>query len=107
LPAQERRLRISVSRPGGGVARLEVRDSGAGIPVEALEKVFDAFWTTKSSGMGIGLAVCKTIVEASRGRIWAERNPDRGATCVVILQLAPEAGGSGEHAASEKAALSV
>ena len=90
-PAQERKLRIAVSRIGETAAQIAVRDSGMGISDDDLEKVFDAFWTTKTLGMGMGLAVCKSIVDSYGGRIWVERNNDRGVTFFFTLPLAIEA----------------
>jgi two-component system, LuxR family, sensor kinase FixL len=87
-PAGERRLRIEVARIGETAAQIAVRDSGMGISDDDREKVFDAFWTTKSMGMGMGLAVCKSIVESYGGRIWMERNNDRGVTFFFTLPLA-------------------
>ena len=55
-------------------------DQGPGLPPDKLETVFDAFFTTKASGMGMGLAISRSIVEAHGGRIWAENNPEGGAT---------------------------
>jgi signal transduction histidine kinase len=53
--------------------RLTVRDFGAGIPAEESERVFTPFFTTKSEGMGMGLSICRTIVQAHNGRLWFER----------------------------------
>jgi signal transduction histidine kinase len=64
---------------------VQVIDNGPG--VGDVEKIFDAFVTTKESGMGIGLAVSRSIVEAHGGRIWAENNPDGGATFSIVLPL--------------------
>ncbi len=58
---------------------VSVRDSGPGLNEEQLSKVFDAFYTTKSSGIGMGLAICRSIIEAHDGRLWAERAEPRGA----------------------------
>jgi PAS domain S-box-containing protein len=58
---------------------VTVRDSGPGIYPSHLERVFDAFYTTKSGGMGMGLSICRSIIEAHGGRLWAEANEPRGA----------------------------
>jgi PAS domain S-box-containing protein len=63
-------------RPGVLVA---VRDSGPGLDPSHLERVFDPFYTTKSSGMGMGLSICRSIIDAHGGRLWAEANKPRGA----------------------------
>jgi PAS domain S-box-containing protein len=67
--------------------RVTVRDFGPGIDQEGLERIFEPFFTTKGTGLGMGLSVCRTIVEAHEGRIWAENNSDRGATFVFELPV--------------------
>ena len=57
---------------------VAVRDSGPGIDPSHLERVFDAFYTTKSSGMGMGLSICRSIIDAHGGRLWTEANEPRG-----------------------------
>ena len=59
---------------------VSVRDSGSGIDPDRLERVFEAFYTTKSNGVGIGLSICRSIIEAHGGRLWIEANKSRGAT---------------------------
>ena len=88
VPAGRRRLRVEVGRTANDKIRLGVRDSGVGIAAEAVDKVFDAFWTTKSSGTGMGLTVCHSIIEAHGGRIWIERNDEAGCTFFVELPAA-------------------
>jgi PAS domain S-box-containing protein len=85
-PPGERRLRISIARENSN-ARITVRDSGVGVPEEDIVKVFDAFHSTKPQGMGIGLSVCRSIVESHGGSIWMERNADRGVSVHVTLPL--------------------
>jgi PAS domain S-box-containing protein len=75
---EERELLISTRREAGGVL-IEVRDSGPGFAPGDLERVFEAFYTTKSSGLGLGLSICRSIVEAHAGRLWAGPNLPRGA----------------------------
>ena len=62
-----------------------VRDSGPGIDPIALERVFNAFYTTKPSGIGMGLSICRSIIEAHGGRLWAEANEPRGAVFKFTL----------------------
>jgi signal transduction histidine kinase len=60
--------------------RLTVQDSGIGLDPQAVGRLFDAFYTTKDGGMGIGLAVSRSIIENHQGRIWAQPNDGLGAT---------------------------
>jgi PAS domain S-box-containing protein len=71
-----RRLLVRTGRADGDRVRVTVRDAGVGLDPQAASRVFDAFYTTKSGGMGIGLFVSRSIVERHRGRLWAEPNPD-------------------------------
>jgi PAS domain S-box-containing protein len=80
----ERRLVVRTQH-GAGAVELAVSDTGAGIPADRLPRVFDAFFTTKRHGIGLGLAIARSIVEAHRGRIWAEDHGGRGATFRVTL----------------------
>ena len=75
-----RELTVKTERDDIGSARLSVRDSGVGIDPETESKLFEPFYTTKSDGMGIGLSVCRSIMESHRGRLWAVRNQGPGAT---------------------------
>jgi signal transduction histidine kinase len=58
---------------------VSVRDSGPGIDPEHAERVFDAFYTTKFGGLRMGLSICRSIIDAHGGRLWAEANEPRGA----------------------------
>jgi PAS domain S-box-containing protein len=75
-----RELRISTEINESSGALVAVQDSGPGLDPASLEHLFDAFYTTKSSGMGMGLSICRSIIEAHGGRIWAEANVPQGAT---------------------------
>jgi two-component system sensor kinase FixL len=76
----DRRLLVRTQSTPHGSVEVSVADRGAGIPVADLERIFEPFVTTKSNGMGLGLAICRSIVEAHGGRLWATNNADRGAT---------------------------
>lgn len=80
LPADKRRLFLKVSCNEPGPAVFSVTDVGMGLEKEHLKKVFDAFWTTKPNGIGMGLPICRSIIEAHGGEIWAENNEGPGAT---------------------------
>ncbi|NPT35203.1 PAS domain-containing protein [Paraburkholderia xenovorans] len=82
------RLTVSSSTDGDGNVVLAVRDSGPGISTANLPRLFDAFFTTRSTGMGMGLAICNSIVEAHGGQILASNNTGGGATFSVILPAA-------------------
>jgi C4-dicarboxylate-specific signal transduction histidine kinase len=87
-PADHRLLTISTSITPDGWVELAVQDRGTGIPPERLDQVFDAFFTTKTSGLGLGLAICRSIVNAHGGRLWAVNNPFGGATFHLALDPA-------------------
>ncbi|UIJ46320.1 PAS domain S-box protein [Sphingomonas cannabina] len=76
--APERVLTISSAPDEAGFVRVTVADTGPGVSPEIAENLFRAFNSTKSSGMGLGLSICRTIVEAHGGRIWMEPGPDGG-----------------------------
>jgi signal transduction histidine kinase len=75
-----RQLLVKTSRGADGSLRFSVRDSGVGLPLDGTEAPFEAFYSTKSGGMGIGLFVSRSIIERHHGRLWAEPNDGPGAT---------------------------
>jgi two-component system sensor kinase FixL len=74
------RLLLRTRRTAEGNVEISVADCGAGIPLADLERIFEPFVTTKSHGMGLGLTICRSIVDAHGGRLWATNNSDGGAT---------------------------
>ena len=74
---------------GESLAVISISDSGPGIPQDKLNEVFDPFFTTKKKGMGIGLSIARTIVQAHKGRIWAENQTGGGAVFRLLLPLSP------------------
>jgi signal transduction histidine kinase len=83
-----RELLISSRNEPDGVL-VEVRDSGPGFAPAALERVFEAFYTTKPGGLGLGLSICRSIIEAHNGRLWASPNVQRGATFEFTVSAHP------------------
>jgi PAS domain S-box-containing protein len=71
---------------GGTMVQVSVQDTGSGIPPEVLSKLFTPFTTTKKSGMGVGLSICRTIVESHGGKIWVDSNPGHGTTFHFTLR---------------------
>lgn len=86
VEAGARELLISTGQGPTGVL-VTVRDSGPGIPPEHLERIFQSFYTTKSSGTGMGLSVCRSIIDAHGGKLWAEPNEPRGAVFHFTLPV--------------------
>ncbi len=87
---EERELRISSRNEPDGVS-VEVRDSGPGFAPATLDRVFEAFYTTKPGGLGMGLSICRSIIEAHNGRLWASPNVPRGAIFGFIAPARPAA----------------
>ena len=85
-----RLLLIRTERENGDRVRVSVRDAGVGVAPQSMNKLFDAFYTTKSDGMGIGLSVSRSIVERHRGRLWAEPNVGPGVTFSFSIPRGPE-----------------
>ena len=83
-----RDLLISSEDGGADGVRVAVQDSGPGLIPESADRLFEAFYTTKPTGMGMGLAICRSIIEAHGGRLWATANEPRGA--VFQFSLPPE-----------------
>ncbi|MGD0417703.1 MAG: ATP-binding protein [Terriglobales bacterium] len=86
----ENRISVIVSRNGNQTVEIAVSDTGSGIPADKLAHIFDPFFTTKPNGMGMGLPISRTIIEAHGGRFWAENNASGGATFRFTLPIAEE-----------------
>jgi PAS domain S-box-containing protein len=78
-PKEKRNIKITTSSEKGVGVTVSVTDSGAGIEDENLDNIFEAFYTTKDKGMGMGLPICKSIIQANGGIIWADKSGDSGA----------------------------
>jgi PAS domain S-box-containing protein len=84
-PVPDRQVIVRVEREGARMLKVTVRDRGTGLSGDALDKIFQPFYTTRQDGLGMGLAICRSIIEAHGGRLWVENNPDRGATfCFTV-----------------------
>ncbi|WP_437840585.1 hybrid sensor histidine kinase/response regulator [Sorangium sp. So ce1153] len=86
-PPEARLVVVRTRRTDGGQVELSVADSGEGIPPADLERVFEPFFTSKPQGLGVGLAISRSIVEAHGGRLWAEHCPGEGATFRCALPV--------------------
>jgi len=82
-----RELLITSKKTESGEVVIAVRDSGQGLDPKDAERIFDPFFTTKAEGMGLGLSISRTIIEAHGGTLWAKPNKDRGATIQFTLPL--------------------
>jgi PAS domain S-box-containing protein len=90
--ADARLLTIQTTRTGSGAVEFSIRDSGSGFPDDTIEQLFTPFFTTKTEGMGMGLSISRSIIEAHGGRLWAMANTDRGATFRFTLPVDGDCG---------------
>ena len=96
--AAEREVKLRVARENAGSIQVVVSDRGTGFSRDKLDKIFQPFYTTKREGLGMGLSICRSIIQAHGGRLWAENNRDHGATFYFTVPIA-------EEAAEEKPAI--
>jgi two-component system sensor kinase FixL len=92
-PANEREVKVRAETTEAGLLRLAVRDRGAGLSGDQLDKIFQPFYTTKRDGLGMGLSISRSIIEAHGGLLWAENSPDGGATFYCTLPASEEGAG--------------
>lgn len=86
--APRRKLTLSISTTDGGMVRTDICDTGPGLSAQIQESLFEPFKTTKATGMGVGLSISRSIIEAHHGSLWAEANPEGGAVFSFTLPLA-------------------
>jgi signal transduction histidine kinase len=94
-----RNLTVATSTVTDGHVQVSVRDEGTGFAAGDAEKLFSAFYTTKETGMGIGLSVSRSIIESHRGRLWATPNDGPGATFCFSIPCAAATSPKSEHIA--------
>ncbi|NYT41446.1 PAS domain-containing protein [Sphingomonas sp. R-74633] len=87
---EPRRIMIETTQATPGVAQLSVSDTGIGLAADDLGRIFEAFYTTKPNGMGIGLSVSRSILDRHDGRLWASANDGTGSTFAFSLPCAPD-----------------
>jgi two-component system sensor histidine kinase DctS len=85
-PSERRRLTIKLSQLENQM-EIRVIDLGPGISTEVQEKLFTPFFSTKAEGMGMGLNICRSIIEFHQGRLWVENNPEGGTIFVITLPI--------------------
>jgi PAS domain S-box-containing protein len=82
----QRIINVATERRSDGLTQISVSDNGDGLEPESAKRVFESFFTTKKTGIGMGLSICRSIIEAHGGRIWVESEPTRGTTFNFTLQ---------------------
>jgi two-component system sensor kinase FixL len=93
-PADERQVKVRAEWDGAFMVTVAVCDRGTGVSRDKLDTIFEPFYSTKPDGLGMGLSISRSIIEAHGGRLWVENNHDRGAT--FYFQV-PVEGGRGER----------
>jgi two-component system sensor kinase FixL len=86
-PADEREVLVRTELDGRNMIRTSVSDCGTGLTSDRLDKIFEPFFTTKRDGLGMGLSISRSIIEAHGGRLWAENNQSSGATFSFTLPV--------------------
>jgi two-component system sensor kinase FixL len=96
-PLEDKEVLVRAAFNGPTMIEVSVRDRGTGLTADKLDKLFQPFYTTKPDGLGMGLSISRSIIEAHGGHLWAENNHGRGATFYFVLPVAVEGGGSREE----------
>jgi signal transduction histidine kinase len=86
ISSEQRKITIRTALVDGA-ALITVSDCGPGVPADKIKKIFELFFTTKQNGIGMGLSIARTIVEAHDGRIWAENEPDGSVAFFIAIPL--------------------
>jgi C4-dicarboxylate-specific signal transduction histidine kinase len=87
---------------------VSVQDTGPGLSPAAIERIFEAYYTTKAHGLGVGLSICRSIIDSHRGKLWAAQNEHRGATFSFSIPLrSPHSRRASTHRAHSRRAVSV
>jgi signal transduction histidine kinase len=84
---RSRELLISTSKAGSDRVLVAVSDSGPGLPQAFPDRIFDAFYTTKRTGLGLGLSICRSIIDAHGGRLWAKPNDPHGTVFCFTMPI--------------------
>ena len=99
----ERKVQVRTRQLDAGAVQIEVQDCGTGIPPERVSRLFEPFQSTKRDGLGLGLSISRSIVEAHGGRLWAVNNAGRGATFCFTVPVAKTGTDQGSGRAVQKA----
>jgi signal transduction histidine kinase len=87
VTASSRELLLRTEVDDTGNLIIVIQDSGTGIDLENIDRIFDPFFTTKSQGLGMGLSICRSIVEAHHGRLWVEPRAHQGSTFRISFPM--------------------
>lgn len=101
-PIGKREVKIKLEPTGSGLIQASVSDQGVGLSDDQLGRIFQPFFTTKREGLGMGLSICRSIIEAHGGHLWAENNAERGATFYFTVPVSDEGRVTSDESAGRK-----